>query len=278
MSRKKMIYSRIFLLVALLVGSESFSLIHNKYKYISFRSCINNFENKCLNSAISEMSISSRRTILYMAEEEKNDLLDKAKRLRQEAEELESNLRSKKGGSKNIKEEIGTTSKKVYNDLKNSEWQLSYRFASDAINRDKEDDSSSSKPVIYSGKVKIQLSEDGYTNVIPEGDSSSEGKLKFVKFWGWDEEISREDDEKYLLLSADVMLPSSDPIFSKKPIRFYFQTRIEKDRRSGEIFLDDGTVTLKKDIEPPGGFWGVFNGGGILAQFRYCGEFIMKPM
>ena len=69
-----------------------------------------------------------------------------------------------------------------------------------------------------------------------------------------------------------------NPNFSKKPIRFYFQTRIEKDRRSGEIFLDDGTVTLKKDIEPPGGFWGIFNAGGILAQFRYCGEFIMKPV
>ena len=245
---------------------------------MSFGSCINIFEKKYLTSAKSGISTSSRRTILCMAQDEKNDLLDKAKRLRQEAEELESNLRSKRGDSKNIKEEVTTAPKKVYKDIKNSEWQLSYRFASDAINRDKEDDSSSSKPVIYSGKVKIQLSADGYTNVIPDGDSSSEGKLKFAKFWGWDEEISREDDEKYLLFSADVMLPSSDPNFSKKPIRFYFQTRIEKDRRSGEIFLDDGTVTLKKDIEPPGGFWGIFNAEGILAQFRYCGEFIMKPL
>ena len=53
---------------------------------------------------------------------------------------------------------------------------------------------------------------------------------------------------------------------------------METDSKTGEITLIDGTVTLKRDVEPPGGFWGIFNGGGILAQFRYCGEFLIKPV
>ena len=104
----------------------------------------------------------------------------------------------------------------------------------------------------------------------------------FQKFWGWDEETSNEDELQYILFSADVDLPSSDPNYDEKKkqnnsIRFYFQCEVNRDSRTGEITMRDGTVTLKKDIKPPGGFWGVFNGGGILAQFRYCGECLMKP-
>eukprot|EP00557_Chaetoceros_sp_GSL56_P011614 CAMPEP_0176477968 /NCGR_PEP_ID=MMETSP0200_2-20121128/927_1 /TAXON_ID=947934 /ORGANISM="Chaetoceros sp., Strain GSL56" /LENGTH=279 /DNA_ID=CAMNT_0017873857 /DNA_START=150 /DNA_END=989 /DNA_ORIENTATION=- len=256
-----------------------------------------------------------------------NDLLKTAARLRKEAEALEQSMRSRNissssaaggGGGGKTKQgtdvDLSTTvaanqqddtlpsnnsmKNKFYTCLKDSTWMISYRFASDAVNRDNsnDNDSSSPKPTFYSGKVKVTFQADGYTTMLetppppppPPQDStheaaakinSSSNVLKFQKFWGWDEETSRDDGMQYLLFSADVLLPESDPNYSKMMAkqRFYFQCRVNNDSKTGEISMSDGTVTIKKDIEPPGGFWGVFNGGGILAQFRYCGNFLMKP-
>lgn len=214
-----------------------------------------------------------------------DDLLEKASRLRREAEELKDQVpkRSGDGGQVNI-----LPKKVVYTSLGDSTWEVSYRFASDAVKRDDDDndndnkDNDDTKPLIfYSGKVSIQLTNDGYTKIL-ESESTSKSALTFQKFWGWDEETSNEDELQYILFSADVDLPSSDPNYDEKKeqnnsIRFYFQCEVNRDSRTGEITMKDGTVTLKKDIKPPGGFWGVFNGGGILAQFRYCGECLMKP-
>mmetsp|Transcript_13038 Transcript_13038/g.16501 ORF Transcript_13038/g.16501 Transcript_13038/m.16501 type:complete len:114 (+) Transcript_13038:245-586(+) len=104
--------------------------------------------------------------------------------------------------------------------------------------------------------------------------------------WGWDEEVSRENDKKtYLSFSADVILPPTDINYDtskpNEPSRFYFNAEVNTDSKTGEISLIDGTVTVKRDVASPAGgggrFWGIFNAGGILAQFRYCGEFLMKP-
>jgi len=224
---------------------------------------------------------------LHMSSDETNELLKKASLLRREAEALEETVRGTRDkDSKNISVEtkMKGAPKKTYTSLKDSDWVISYRFASDDINRDDNEDDTTVKPIFYSGKVKISLSEDGYTNMLnmnsdSDNDStkdSSSSVLTFEKFWGWDEEISSEDELQYVLFSADVLLPESDPN-DGQPVRFYFQAQVDIDNNSNEITLSGGTVTLKKDIKPPGGFWGVFNGGGILAQFRYCGEFIMKP-
>jgi len=207
--------------------------------------------------------------------------------LRKEAEALEETVRgtrdaatrNREKDSKNKSEE--TKMKATYTSLQDSKWEVSYRFASDAIKRDGSDDDQV-KPVFYSGKVKISLSEDGYTNMINSDadstkDSSSSSGPTFEKFWGWDEEISTEDELQYVLFSADVLLPESDPNHVEKAVRFYFQAQENIDNKSNEITLSGGTVTIKKDVESPGGFWSVFNSSGILAQFRYCGEFIMKP-
>mmetsp|Transcript_51608 Transcript_51608/g.62081 ORF Transcript_51608/g.62081 Transcript_51608/m.62081 type:complete len:80 (+) Transcript_51608:237-476(+) len=61
--------------------------------------------------------------------------------------------------------------------------------------------------------------------------------------------------------------------------RFYFQARV--DTEGNKIKLSDGTITVKRDVvrTSTGGklFWGVFDGGGILAQFRNVGGFTCRP-
>lgn len=213
-------------------------------------------------------------------------LRDSATRLRKEAAELEAKMAKRRTESKKLDDSSSTASaaamaaKKVYTSLDDSEWTVSYRFASDPPPRDddnkKDASSSSSKSKVairnYSGKVGIKLLCDGYTDIT---DTDQVRDIQYAKFWGWDEEISNEDDLRYVLFSADVVLPESDNNAGTE--RFYFQARVEQDERTGEISLADGKVTVKRDIEPPGGFWGVFNGGGILAQFRACGDFVCRP-
>jgi len=221
---------------------------------------------------------------------------DKAIKLREEAIALEATMKERRatGSTINARSNVVTsndgdtttyTKKKIYTSLNDSSWIISYRFASDPIAQENDDDKET-RVIYYSGKVSIMLKNDGYTDLIVDDDnvneqsSQSSQSLSFKKFWGWDEEISREieDEKKYLSFSADVILPKNDPNYNQgSACRFYFNSAIDEDSKSGEITLNDCTVTLKRDIEPPGGFWGVFNGGGILAQFRYCGEFLMKP-
>jgi hypothetical protein len=243
--------------------------------------------------------------------------LDKASLLRKEVDELEAKM-SSSNANRNINANNSNNNndqmKKipVYTSLKNSNWVLSYRFASDPIPNDDNDKESNNsgtttrdKLTFYSGKVSIRLREDGYTDLIIPNDenidsdaatdadatgrtsSSLPSGISFQKFWGWDEEISNEGEEdenkRFLSFSADVILPKSDPNYdsNNKPCRVYFNSEIETDAKNGgELSLTSGTVTVKRDVESPGGgggFWGIFNGGGILAQFRYCGEFLMKP-
>lgn len=217
---------------------------------------------------------------LKLSSDETANLLEKASRLRKEAEALEVTMLSSREAAKEKKTNEAVKAQKTYTSFKNSTWLISYRFASDAVNRDGDDDDDDEvKLSYYSGKVTLTLTEDGYTNVDNSDGSKEESSsgLKFEKFWGWDEESAEEDDLQYVLFSADVLLPESDPNIEKKSIRYYFQAQVDTDAKSNEITLSGGTVTLKKDIKPPGGLWGVFNGVGILAQFRYCGEFLMKP-
>ena len=213
--------------------------------------------------------------------------LDKASKLRKEVEELESVMKLEKGKKVDDGNNIDTSlsiikdKKKTYTTLENSMWTISYRFASDPVSKENNNDSDVIKsPTFYSGKVSILLKDDGYTELIQSDDESQ--PLVFCKFWGWDEEISREDGKKYLSFSADVILPKSDPNYdqggsSDSPSRFYFNSEVETDKKTGEISLTSGTITVKRDVEPPGGFWGIFSAGGILAQFRYCGDFLIKP-
>lgn len=202
-------------------------------------------------------------------------LKEKASRLRKEADELEDKMKNKRNLDSLQKQKSNASVEEKYcKDIRGSSWIMSYRFTSNAISQEND-----AKIDYYNGKIKIELTPDGYTNLIECIEPSEENakRLHFLKFWGWDEEISNEDSLNYVLFSADVKLPKSDPNYSEKPVRFYFQARVDKDDKSGNITLNDATVTLKKDIQPPAGFWGFLSGQGILAQFRYCGDFLMKP-
>lgn len=201
-------------------------------------------------------------------------LRDSATRLRKEAEELEAQMaKVRKSSTSTIADtsNIAATKSKAYTTLDDSEWTVSYRFASDPPPKD--DEGSQPPPLrYYSGKVGIKFRADGYTDLI---DTEQVKDIQYTKFWGWDEEISNEDNLRYILFSTDVVLPDSDTNAGSE--RFYFQARVEQDDRTGELKLADGKVSVKRDVEPPGRFWGVFNAGGILAQFRDCGDFVCRP-
>lgn len=143
---------------------------------------------------------------------------------------------------------------------------MTYRFSSEPTS---DDDDGSDKPINYSGKLTLTFRTDGYTDLISH-EPSGTPSLDITKVWGWDEEVSSEDDERYVLFSVNTKSSSGETE------RFYWQARIDTNQKN-EITLADGTVTVKKNVEPPGGFWGIFNGGGILAQFRYVGNFGGKP-
>lgn len=63
------------------------------------------------------------------------------------------------------------------------------------------------------------------------------------------------------------------------PERFYFQARVDKNAKDN-IVLQDGSVTVKRNVESgTGGWWGLFRGAdGILAEFREVGLFRCKAV
>ena len=131
----------------------------------------------------------------------------------------------------------------------------------------------------FGGKLQLQFKDDGYTDIISSGDTDSGGSnaATFQKVWGWDLETSEQDSLDYILFSADITLPP--PVSTSE--RFYFQARVDKEGKDkGEISLQDGSVTVKRDVgSPGGGWWGIFRGAdGILAQFREVGGFRCKPV
>ena len=216
--------------------------------------------------------------------DEKNvkDWLNTASRLRKEVQEMETTMdrdedvmQQRRISDLSTESSKQTKNKIMYTSLEDSSWTISYRFASEPTRKDSEEDSTAFK--FYSGKKTIKFREDGYTDIINDEDLQNNSGSEIVKFWGWDAELSSEDNLKYLEFSADVLLPSSDSNFAPGEVsRFYFSARIDEDIKTGEITFSDGTVTLKRDVEPPAGVWGIFNAGGILAQFNYCGEFLCK--
>ena len=175
-------------------------------------------------------------------DEEVNQYLDKATKLRKEAEELEAVMRNRDSSSTTLEKPNSESDlRKVvsYKSLNDSTWMISYRFASDPVLRDNDSNASDEnaesyvKPTFYSGKVSIRLKDDGYTELLnsPNDDKdspSSSSTISYEKFWGWDEETSREDGKQYLSFSADLKLPSTDPNYqSGNSNRFYFNSQVE---------------------------------------------------
>ncbi len=212
-------------------------------------------------------------TALCAGKSEDNDnaeLLEKARRLREEASLLEDNLRASAPSS--AAEMPAATI--VNTQLEESTWTLTYRFSSQPSPKEPKDDEPPKR--FHSGKLNLLLKEDGYSEQIIESKSKTDDNIEIVKIWGWDRETSNEDNLDYLLFSMDVKFPSTDPDLSNQTERYYFQARIEQSN-NGSISLKEGTITVKKDVtEKTGGMWGLFNVAGILTEFRYTGDFVAK--
>ena len=215
---------------------------------------------------------------------QQQDLLEKAKNLRKEAQLLEETLLRTNPSRKQSTQEEQPLSKIVkVTKLEDSYWTVSYRFSS----QPKDDDDNIILPN-YSGKMTLHLRADGYSEYIVSDDdetnnnnnnANTNNKLIIKKIWGWDEEYSNDDQQNYLLFSMDVEFPKSDPKLGGSIERCYFQARIDNvTNKDSGITLSDGTVTVKKDVaEKTKGMWGLFQVGGILTQFRYVGDFLAKP-
>jgi len=202
-------------------------------------------------------------------QEEIQNLLERAKKLRQEADAAEIQLRTEHppdavASRLNV---VGELSDVTYSTLDDSIWKVKYRFAEEAINRDENDDDDATLD-FYRGEITLKFRSDGYTEIVNTGEGS---QLEIEKVWGWDQELDAEDNEKrYLLFSMDAKTPT-------KKERFYFQAEIQKIQ--DKIKLVDGTVTIKEDLAKTKKVmnFGFFSPKGILAQFRNVGSFVAKP-
>ena len=205
------------------------------------------------------------------------NLLKVASRLRQEAEILKSSISENRITSNHtymqgLKVDPVATSEVA------SYWTLAYRFSSEPTEpTDNTEVTNINKARYYTGKVNIHLLENGYTEF-----RNQDSEIQFTKFWGWDEEVSSRDNKRYLMFSADALIPPNSNSSSLTPEntkrRFYFNARIDIDEKTGYVELNDGTVTIKRDVlsnQPK--LLSFFNAGSILAEFKKCGTFICKP-
>ena len=227
-------------------------------------------------SRVSSSQCHALPTALCAGKSEDSDnaeLLERARRLREEASVLEDNLRASSPASASASAEMPVAA--IVNiQLEESKWTLTYRFSSQPSPKEPKDDEP--PKTFYSGKLNLLLKEDGYSEQIIESKSKTDDIIEIIKIWGWDRETSNEDNLDYLLFSMDVKFPNTDPDLSNQTERCYFQARIEQSS-DGSISLKEGTITVKKDVtEKTGGMWGLFNVAGILTEFRYTGDFVAK--
>lgn len=229
--------------------------------------------------------------------------LEKASKLRQEVELFENDPNRRKvllGNINAIEKDI------IVTDIADSVWTIRYRLSTttttdDEILQKTSASSSSTLPKYYAGQFNIQLSSNGYTQLLSTTttntmndtkSSSSSPSLNIVKAWGWDIERSNDDPNDYLMFSIDVMVPVSTTGEVQQK-RFYFQLKQNIDSNTKSINFEDGAITIKEDVvdvrkkeqnnnNNNGGLNRFFSSlflppRGILAQFQLVGYFIMKP-
>lgn len=194
-------------------------------------------------------------------------LLEQANRLRKEAAELEIAL-SQERQRLIVPLQPSLFELPSYADVKDSVWTFNYRFSDQP--EPKKVEESEVKRSLYAGRLCLKFRADGYTDILshePRSNSSTTN-LEVVKAWGWDLERSNEDGQEYLSFSVDAKVNGNNP-----SRRFYFQIR--HIREQGFVMLQDGTVTVKQDVfdDSIASRWSLFSPKGILAQFRYVGNF-----
>jgi hypothetical protein len=248
-----------------------------------------------LNSVKSTQHITHKRTLDTTLgalrddnKQQPDELLSIASKIREEVRELEAEAALSRQGRKPGFTEFLPTNTAEYLDIANSVWVFSYRFASDPEDTsERSNDNAMMQRRLFGGKVTVKFRQDRYTDIISqESYGTTIENCNLVKAWGWDIELSKDNendvdmkDQEYILFSVDVEFPSttdSSSVSTKE--RFYFQARKDTDARTGIITLADGTVTVKRDIVQKSARWGFFSPAGILAQFRYVGDFVAKPI
>ncbi|CAB9499954.1 expressed unknown protein [Seminavis robusta] len=229
--------------------------------------------NGFLSHAPSGRSSLALSMITSSSSDDTQKLLERAAQLREEANTMETQLRAERGTSRpvvmdTIPEPRAPTIK--YDKLPNSKWEIKYRFAEEPV-KDRDEDAGPLE--YYRGKLVLHLRDDGYTDILSEeGGDDDDNRIRVTKIWGWDEELVQEDNTRYLLFSMDAKTPNSSKL------RFYFQAKLEQESRTS-IALKGGTVTIKQDLaeEQKMMAFGFFSAKGILARFRYVGEFAASP-
>lgn len=228
--------------------------------------------------------------------------LDQAARLREQVQELEAEARQRtKTTATTSTTDSANNAPIMVNTIDDSVWTVSYRFSNqpETIDEDvKENDNTRRR--FWSGKLTLRFRPDGYTDLISQECSGSiSDSCRIVKAWGWDMELAegeedrgKGEDKEFLLFSIDVELPVAATVdtndtqtsASSSPEtvvqRFYFQARQDKASNGGALSLAEGTVTIKQDLVKNNSArrWGLFfSPAGILAQFRFVGEFVAKP-
>jgi hypothetical protein len=248
-----------------------------------------------LNSVKSTQRIAHRRTfditLAALNDDiigQPDELLSIASKIREEVRELEAAAAlSRQGKNIGLTGSLPTNTTE-YLDIGNSFWALSYRFATDPEESiERNNGNAMMQRRLFGGKVTVGFRQDGYTDIISqESYGTSIENCNLIKAWGWDVELSKDNendadmnDQEFILFSVDVEFPSiTGASTTTTKERFYFQARKDTDARTGIISLADGTVTIKRDIVEKSTRWGFFSPAGILAQFRYVGGFVAKPV
>ena len=101
-------------------------------------------------------------------------LLEKAQRLRQEAEAMESKLRSERGSGVVAAAPEPVAKPVKYQQMPGTTWSLTYRFADEPV-KDRDEDA---EPLdFYRGQLNLLFRTDGYTELISEGDNQNGVKV-----------------------------------------------------------------------------------------------------
>jgi hypothetical protein len=202
---------------------------------------------------------------------------ERAAKLRQEIQDYET-LRNKNEDVNATTTERPDAMVVAPERIEDSTWQMTYRFILGDDNDNGNDDTNKERES-FGGTVNMKFRSDGYTDLLSQKSSGDRGAT-IVKAWGWDLEAGAEkddNDKEYLLFSMDFEFPENDKKTKNRPRqRLYFQARHRS--TAGCVDLAEGTITVKTDVLPKSSRWALFPTAGILAQFRYAGNFVAKPV
>jgi hypothetical protein len=227
------------------------------------------------------LSLSQQRARLRAlpSDEESAGWVDRAVQLRKEIEALEAAAITRRGSAERKSTPITPlVAAAEYTNVEDSVWVVSYRFS----NEPESDLDDNERRRFFAGKLTVKFRRDGFTDLIRHESTGPKSELSDIaKTWGWDVEMSKDRkdngaESEYILFSVDFNLASAGENTDMMKERIYFQARVQRDDRTRIISFTEGTATVKRDVVQSSARWGLFSPAGILAQFRYVGDFVAK--